>query len=59
MRGTFLPNVAPEQGWDVTTTLDHLIKKAGYYGSFESVRTKFVLVRRYQSLKFGLDYSEY
>jgi len=25
----FLPQVAPEQGWDLTTTLDHLARKAG------------------------------
>ena len=29
-RGTFLPNVAPEQGWDVKTTLEALCRKAGY-----------------------------
>jgi AmmeMemoRadiSam system protein A len=26
---TYLPNVAPEQGWDLETTLNHLARKAG------------------------------
>ena len=33
-RGTFLPNVAPEQGWDQITTLEHLVHKAGWKGGF-------------------------
>jgi AmmeMemoRadiSam system protein A len=28
-RAVFLPQVAPEQGWDLTTTLGHLALKAG------------------------------
>ena len=28
-RAVFLPQVAPEQGWDLTTTLEHLSEKAG------------------------------
>jgi AmmeMemoRadiSam system protein A len=28
-RATFLPQVAPEQGWDRDTTLAHLARKAG------------------------------
>lgn len=56
-RGTFLPNVAPEQGWTEVETLEHLCAKAGYRGGFDSVRSHFLLTRRYQSLKFGMDYS--
>ncbi|MFO7652348.1 MAG: AmmeMemoRadiSam system protein B [Candidatus Krumholzibacteriia bacterium] len=29
LRAVFLPQVAPEQGWDLTTTLEHLALKAG------------------------------
>ena len=59
-RGTFLPNVAPEQGWTTQTeTLEHLIRKAGYRDGFESVKNNFTNVRRYQSVKFGMDYSEF
>ena len=46
-RGTYLPNVAPEQGWDIRATLESLCKKAGYHGGYESVKDKFKLVRRY------------
>ena len=28
-RALFLPQVAPEQGWDRDTMLDHLARKAG------------------------------
>jgi len=28
-RAVFLPQVAPEQGWDLATTLEHLACKAG------------------------------
>lgn len=58
-RGTFLPNVAPEQGWDQETTLEHLVAKGGYQGGFKSVRECFKLIRRYQSLKFGMKYEEF
>ena len=59
-RGTFLPNVAPEQGWtSQTETLAHLCRKAGYRGGFDSVRDNFTKVRRYQSIKFGLDYANF
>ena len=58
-RGTFLPNVAPEQGWNQLKTLEALCRKAGYHGGFESVRENFILIRRYQSIKFGIDYSDF
>ncbi len=46
-RGTFLPNVAPEQDWNQVETLEHLCAKAGYKSGFDSVRDSFVLIRRY------------
>ena len=59
-RGTFLPNVAPEQGWNQVQTLDALVRKAGFSGYFRNVeREKFILIRRYQSLKFGVDFADY
>mmetsp|Transcript_53085 Transcript_53085/g.72701 ORF Transcript_53085/g.72701 Transcript_53085/m.72701 type:complete len:162 (+) Transcript_53085:56-541(+) len=45
--GTFLPNVAPEQGWNQTETLEYLCRKAGYRGGFESVKDKFTKIKRY------------
>ena len=35
--GTFLPEVAADQGWDQKTTLEYLVRKAGYRGAFESL----------------------
>jgi len=32
--GTFLPEVASEQGWDKITTLKYLVKKAGKYSIY-------------------------
>ena len=46
-RGTFLPNVASEQGWDQVTTLEHLVAKAGWKGGFQAVKDKFILIRTY------------
>lgn len=58
-RGTFLPNVATEQGWDQLKTLEALCRKSGYHKGFESVKENFILIRRYQSIKFGIDYAEF
>jgi AMMECR1 domain-containing protein len=30
LSATYLPDVAPEQGWDQTETLDSAMRKAGY-----------------------------
>ena len=59
-RGTFLPSVAPDQGWtSQTETLEHLCRKAGYRGGFASVQNNFTNVRRYQSIKFGMTHAEF
>ncbi|TNV75584.1 hypothetical protein FGO68_gene11976 [Halteria grandinella] len=51
-RGTYLPQVAKEQGWDQRSTLESLLKKAGYYGGdLESVSGRFKMVRRQASIK--------
>ena len=55
---TFLPSVAPEQGWDKETTLKHLVKKAGYSGTLEAIINKISLTR-YQSTVAKLTYAEY
>ena len=47
-RGTYLPHVASEQGWDQREALDSLLKKAGFYdGGLEDVMNSFILIRRY------------
>jgi hypothetical protein len=40
-------------------TLEALVKKAGYRGGLQSVAGSFILIRRYQSLKFGIDYTDF
>ena len=55
---TYLPHVAEKENWDHETTLKHLIRKAGYKGTLESVY-KNIEVTRYQSIKTALSYQEY
>ena len=55
---TFLPEVAEEEGWDQKTTLQFLIRKAGYRGSLESVFDN-IEVTRYQSIKKTISFDEY
>ncbi len=50
-RATFLPQVAPEQGWDRTTTLRHLAHKAG----LEADAWKRAEFRVYEAIVFGED----
>ena len=55
---TFLPEVPIEHKMDKNTTLEHLIRKAGYYGELEDVDKK-IKMRRYQSIKLFMPYEEY
>ena len=55
---TFLPEVPIEHKMDKNTTLQHLIRKAGYWGELEDVDKKIKL-RRYQSIKLFMTYEEY
>jgi uncharacterized protein (TIGR00296 family) len=55
---TFLPEVPIEHHMDKNTTLEHLIRKAGYMGQLEDVEKKIKL-RRYQSIKLFMTYEEY
>lgn len=55
---TFLPEVAEEEKWDQETTLQYLIRKAGYRGSLESIYDN-IKVTRYQSIKKTISYDEY
>ena len=54
---TFLPEVPIEHKMDKNTTLEHLIKKAGFWGELEEVDKKIKL-RRYQSIKLFMTYDE-
>ncbi|KAM3130298.1 hypothetical protein pb186bvf_017594 [Paramecium bursaria] len=55
---TFLPEVAPEQGWDHEKTLKSLIRKAGYHGNYKEVLDK-IIVTTYESTRFKITYQEY
>ena len=55
---TFLPEVPIEHKMDKITTLQHLIRKAGYFGKLEDADKKIKL-RRYQSIKLFMTYKEY
>lgn len=56
--GTFLPEVAAEQGWDKITTIKYLVRKAGYNRSHEEVLDKIELTT-YESSKEKLTYKDY
>ncbi|KAG9389526.1 AMMECR1 [Carpediemonas membranifera] len=61
----FLPEVAFEQGWDRETTLQHLIRKAGYRApltpgteAWDALLAKIETVR-YQSSRYTMSWEEY
>ncbi|CDW86830.1 UNKNOWN [Stylonychia lemnae] len=58
-KGTYLPHIAKEQEWDQVKTIESLLQKAGYQHKLEDVMDKFVLLRRYQSIKFRVSYEDY
>ena len=55
---TFLPEVAQEQGWNQTTTLEYLINKAGCNAKLDKVM-KNIQLKRYQSIKATMSYEEF
>ena len=57
-RGTFLPEVATEQGWDKETTLRYLVQKARYFGELKDIENKIKL-KSYESIKIHMTYDEY
>lgn len=65
--GTFLPEVAPEQGWDQANTLVYLFRKAGYKPNnpnrspLEIVNElrQSLKVTTYESSKLSMTYQEY
>ncbi|PSS37328.1 hypothetical protein PHLCEN_2v805 [Hermanssonia centrifuga] len=56
---TYLPEIAPEQGWDKIETIDSAIRKAGWDGPITEDIRRSVKVRRYQSKKCTVGWSEY
>ncbi|KAI1421478.1 AMMECR1 domain-containing protein [Xylaria sp. FL1777] len=56
---TYLPDVAPEQGWTKEETLVSLMRKAGWVGRRDTWRDIDLKVVRYQGKKDSLQYPEY
>ncbi|CAL1701345.1 unnamed protein product [Somion occarium] len=56
---TYLPQIAPEQGWDKIETVDSAIRKAGWNGRITEDIRRSVKLRRYQSRKCTVGWEEY
>lgn len=56
---TYLPQIAPEQGWDKIETVDSAIRKAGWNGPITEDLRRIVKLRRYQSRKCTVGWDEY
>lgn len=59
LSATFLPDVPPEQGWDVRQTIDALVRKAGFSGGLTASLLASIRLTRYQSTLHKLTYEEY
>ena len=56
---TFLPEVAPEQGWGVEETVDALVRKSGFNGKVDGELKRGIRLTRYQSSTRTMSYQEY
>uniref|UniRef100_U5EU58 AMMECR1 domain-containing protein n=1 Tax=Corethrella appendiculata TaxID=1370023 RepID=U5EU58_9DIPT len=56
---TYLPQVAVEQGWDQTQTIDSLLRKGGYRAQITPEVRKQIKLTRYTSLACNMTYNEY
>lgn len=56
---TYLPQIAPEQGWDKIETIDSAIRKAGWSGRITEDIRRSVKLRRYQSRKCAVSWEEF
>lgn len=59
LSATYLPEVAPEQGWDHIDALDSAIRKAGWSGRISEDLRRRVRVRRYQSRKCVVGWEDF
>lgn len=57
--GTYLPEVAAEQGWKQPEALQSLVRKAGYRGAITPEIRATMKVTRYQSSKAMLTFDEW
>lgn len=56
---TYLPEVAPEQGWDRIQTIDSLLRKGGFKGAVTPEFRRTIKLVRYQSEKVAVAYPDY
>jgi len=59
LSATYLPEVAPEQGWEHIDAIDSAIRKAGWNGRISEDLRRSVRVRRYQSRKCVVGWDEF
>jgi AMMECR1 domain-containing protein len=59
LSATYLPEVAPEQGWDRVDAVDSAIRKAGWDGRISEDLRRNVHVRRYRSSKCVVGWDEF
>lgn len=57
--GTYLPEVAAEQGWTKTETIDSLMRQSGYMGNITESLPEGVRIIRYQTSVYSMHYTEY
>jgi len=56
---TYLPEVAPEQGWNQVQTIDSLLRKGGFKGTVTPEVRAAIKLTRYQSEKVSVTYADY
>lgn len=56
---TYLPDVIPEQGWDKVEAIESAMRKAGWDGDIDEQLRQSIRLRRYQSRKITVSWSEY
>ena len=59
LSATYLPEVAPDQGWEHIDAIDSAIRKAGWNGRISEDLRRAVRVRRYQSRKCVVGWDEF
>jgi AMMECR1 domain-containing protein len=59
LHATFLPEVAPAQGWSKVEAVDAALRKAGFKGVVDEELRKRVRVSRYQSRKVKRNWDEW
>lgn len=58
-KGTYLPNVAVEQGWDKNETLKSLVRKAGYTGVVDDSIYDSIKLQRFETISFMMTHMTY